>query len=360
MNSHLKTMMIGLFLMSACAVAVGLILYIEPQVGDGKQQLHVLMANVQNINPGTRVLLAGFPIGDVGKIQRLDNPDPHLVDKQDKPYMFILGLNVDSHVPIYTNYTFGIDTFGLLGEKVINIQPTLPPEGKTPILLTASDTVYGSSEDMFQIAFHQLSEVAEKAGAAIDLVSDWIKKHGQEIADAINEFGAAMDEFREFLCTVNESSIVSDIESITHQISSGKGTIGKIIMRDDLYLQTSTLLSRANTLMSDLNNYGLLFQNNSRWKRQRSAQAAKMSELACPDDYIRYFQNQLDMINGALGRLDQSFDKMQCSPDMAQEGYLKAWRTFANDVSQLSESIELLQKSIVDNASSPFCECPCP
>lgn len=359
MNDHFKTMLIGLFVMAACAVTVGLILFIEPKVGDGKQVLHVMMANVQNINPGTRVLLAGYPIGDVSGIERINNPDPRLLDQQAHPYMFILTLKVDSKVPIYDNYTFGIGTFGLLGEKIVNIQPVIPQPGKKIHQLGNNDVVYGTSEDMIESAFNELSEVAQKAGRAIDLVSEWIEAHGQEIADAINAFGSAMDEFKEFLASINESTIVGDIETISHQIACGEGTLGSLIMKDQVYMQISTLLARANTLMSDLNNYGLLFQNNTRWKKLRAAQVAKINDLQSPDDYIRYFQSQLDTINSALGRLDQTFEKMQDSPDLAQDGYIKAWRAFSMDVSSLCESVDLLQKSLEENTRSSFCpSCP--
>lgn len=69
MNEQIKNMLIGLFVVIACSLIVGIILFIEPSVGDGKQKLIVRFSNINGISVGTRVVFAGKPVGEVVDIE---------------------------------------------------------------------------------------------------------------------------------------------------------------------------------------------------------------------------------------------------------------------------------------------------
>ena len=97
---------------------------------------------------------------------------------------------------------------------------------------------------------------------------------------------------------------------------------------------------------------------NRQWQRMRSKRAALIDDLKTPNDYVQYFQSQVDTINSAIGRLHSSFESLQTTQDMNKTGYLKAFREFSVDVSALSDSVKLLNESLADSASEPFCP-PC-
>ena len=65
MSDKTKNILIGLFVAAAVAIMVGMVLFLEPTIGDGKKTLSVRFANVAGITIGTRVTYAGKPVGEV-------------------------------------------------------------------------------------------------------------------------------------------------------------------------------------------------------------------------------------------------------------------------------------------------------
>src|SRR3990172_11470882 len=68
MGEQTKNMLIGVFIIAACTLIVGLIMFLRPSVGDAKQTLYVRFSNINKVNIGTRVLFAGKAVGQVTKI----------------------------------------------------------------------------------------------------------------------------------------------------------------------------------------------------------------------------------------------------------------------------------------------------
>ena len=71
MIDYMKNMMIGLFVVVACSLIVGIILFLEPSVGDGKESLVVRFSNINGLSLGTRVMFAGKPVGEVVIIEQI-------------------------------------------------------------------------------------------------------------------------------------------------------------------------------------------------------------------------------------------------------------------------------------------------
>jgi phospholipid/cholesterol/gamma-HCH transport system substrate-binding protein len=55
------------------------------------------------------------------------------------------------------------------------------------------------------------------------------------------------------------------IDKVCKEISNGQGTFGKLLQADDMYLRLTSLLSKADTMMNDMNHYGILFHLNKGW-----------------------------------------------------------------------------------------------
>src|SRR5271167_1550541 len=102
MGKQTKNMLIGLFVILACAVIVWLILFLKPGVGDGKQTLYVRFSTINQINVGTRVLFAGRPVGEVVAVQEIqDARKKPMSDVLGEIYYYQLVLKVDSSVKVY-------------------------------------------------------------------------------------------------------------------------------------------------------------------------------------------------------------------------------------------------------------------
>ena len=384
-------MLVGLFVMVAIGLIVGIILFIQPSVGDGKQTLTVRFSNVNGINVGTRVLFAGKPVGEVTKLETIPNARQQPVDELGQVFYYQLVLHLDSHVKVYTTDEITVATSGLLGEKSVAIVPKTPPKGVNPQLATASTPLYADSADPFQTAFHQISTLADTMEDTFAKVNVWIDDNGQSLGQAVKSFDDAMVQFADALATVNQTGLVQNVkdgvlaftdtaqeisdaicemrerdvfvnlgatlanvrgitwsvDKITHQISKGKGTIGRLLMGDDMYLQLTSIFSKVDTLMNDVNHYGLLFNLNKEWQRTRTKRATLLNALKTPENFKNYFEEEVDTINTSMARISMLIDKAENAPDT--QDVLQS-RLFRKDFAELLRLVnELLDNLTLYN-----------
>ena len=57
------------------------------------------------------------------------------------------------------------------------------------------------------------------------------------------------------------------------------------------------------TMMNDVNHYGVLFHLNKSWQRTRVKRISEMNALETPDSFKNYFQKEVDQINTSMARL---------------------------------------------------------
>ncbi|MCB1071665.1 MAG: MCE family protein [Chlamydiia bacterium] len=359
MIDYMKNMLIGLFVVVACALIVGIILFLEPSVGDGKETLVVRFSNINGLSLGTRVMFAGKPVGEVVAIEQIKQAREQPTDELGQVYFYQLILHVDSSVHVYNTDEITVQTSGLLGEKSIAIIPRSPPKGVKPTLITASTPVYAESVDPLESAFNELSQLSDKVEETLDKVIAWIDQNGQELGAAIQSFDDAMYEASIALAQVNKSNLLGEVktgiqnfsaamrdvhyafdqmnaddvfnnlgitmrnarnasyafEHVMDNVALGKGTIGKLFVDDDTYLRVTAILSKLDTMMNDVNHYGFLFNLNKEWQRTRLKQATIMNALNTPQNFRDYFNKEVDLINTSMSRLSMLVDRAENSPE---------------------------------------------
>lgn len=359
MIDYMKNMLIGLFVVVACALIVGIILFLEPSVGDGKETLVVRFSNVNGLSLGTRVMFAGKPVGEVVAIEQIKQAREQPTDELGQVYFYQLILHVDSSVHVYNTDEITVQTSGLLGEKSIAIIPRSPPKGVKPTLITASTPVYAESVDPLESAFNELSQLSDKVEETLDKVIAWIDQNGQELGAAIQSFDDAMYEASIALAQVNKSNLIGEVKSgiqnfsaamrevhyafdqmnaddvfnnlaitmknarnasysfeqVMENVAHGKGTMGKLFTDDDTYLRVTAILSKVDTMMNDVNHYGFLFNLNKEWQRTRLKQATILNALNTPQNFRDYFNKEVDLINTSMSRLSMLVDRAENSPE---------------------------------------------
>ncbi|NDE82376.1 MAG: MCE family protein, partial [Chlamydiia bacterium] len=312
MGEQTKNMLVGFFILAACALTVSLILFLKPSVGDGKKTYLVRFSNINKIGVGTQVMFAGKPVGEVIAVDPIFDPRKQPTDGIGRVYVYELVIQVDSSVHIYNTDEVMLQTSGLLGEKSIAIIPKTPPKGVTPKLIT-NQPIYAQSIDPIENAFTELSNLADQMQDSFKFLNEWLTKNSDNLSDAVTSFKNAMQEISTATADFNRLGIVNDIHQgltsftavtdkvhgvilqleqdntftnlsetiknckiassnidiITDDIATGKGTIGKLIKNDDMYLRMNALLSKMDTLMNDVNHYGVLFHLNKSWQRER-------------------------------------------------------------------------------------------
>lgn len=355
----MKNMLIGLFVVVACALVVGIILFLEPSVGDGKATLIVRFSNINGLSLGTRVMFAGKPVGEVVAIEQIPHAREQPTDELGQVYFYQLILHIDSSVHMYNTDEITVQTSGLLGEKSIAIIPRSPPKGVKPVIITSKTPIYAESVDPLESAFNQISQLSDKVEETLDKMIAWIDQNGNELGGAIRAFDDAMSEAATTLSTINHNHIIDDIKTgvqtftiamrdihssidemvqndafenlgitlknakrasyafdhIMDSVARGEGTLGKLFMDSDTYLRVTSILSKLDTTMNDVNHYGFLFNLNKEWQRTRLKQATILNALNTPQSFRSYFNKEVDLINTSMSRLSMLIDRVENSPD---------------------------------------------
>lgn len=355
-------MLIGLFVVVACALVVGIILFLEPSVGDGKETLVVRFSNVNGLSLGTRVMFAGKPVGEVVAIQQIPHAREQPTDELGQVYFYQLILHLDSSVHVYNTDEITVQTSGLLGEKSIAIIPRTPPKGVKPTLMTSKTPIYAESVDPLESAFNELGQLSDKVEETLDKVIAWIDQNGHELGGAIRAFDDAMTEATTTLTRINQTHLIDEVklgvqnfaiamrdihsamddlnsedafrnlavtlrntkkasysfDHVMNSIASGKGTIGKLLMDEDTYLRVTAILSKLDTTMNDVNHYGFLFNLNKEWQRTRLKQATILNALNTPQSFRNYFNKEVDLINTSMSRLSMLVERAENSPNSQQ------------------------------------------
>ncbi len=396
MGEQTKNMMIGLFVIVACAVIIWLVMFLKPSVGNGKETLYVRFSSINQINLGTRVLFAGKPVGEVVAIDQIyDARQKPTADVLGEIYYYQLVLKVDSSVKVYDTDEVVVQTTGLLGEKSVAIIPKIPPKGVVPKLIT-NQPIYAQSVDPIENAFTQLSNLSKAMKKTFQQLTTWFNKHGDDLGNTVRSIGSTMDEIHKTVKSINDQNIIGDVKSsinsftatsdeirdavnqmkigevfvnagvvmknlktstqninmITADIADGKGTVGKLIKYDDMYMRMSSLMSKADTMMNDINHYGILYHLNKSWQRQRGQRITALNALDTPSGFKSYFETEVSEINTAMSRLSMLIDKAEMSSEkdeiLSNEQFHKDFRELMRQADTLSENLKLYNEQFTE------------
>ena len=374
MKDKLKTIYIGIFVAVALAASIYLIMFLQPVIGDGGKILQVRFSNIANIGVGTRVTLAGKPVGEVTEIATIEGARSDVTDELGRVYFYQLTLEVDSTVEIYNTDEITIATTGLLGEKSIAIVPKAPIKGQIPKIIT-NKVIYANSVEPIERITHEITALAEKLQGAIDDFDTWFVENEEELSFAVKSFGEAFDQINVFTGEANKQQIVAslktsidgfnvnmdymqealqNVNNITGGLAEGEGTIGKLLKSDDFYLRLAAVMNKVDTLMNDINHYGLMFQYDKHWQRIRTKKMNILERLCTPEQFKVYFDNEVDNINSSLGRLNIVMEKAGAKKD--RPAFQKDFYSFMRQVEHLLDALKLYNE---DTAGKTICPPEC-
>jgi phospholipid/cholesterol/gamma-HCH transport system substrate-binding protein len=337
MTDQLKNILIGLFVAIAITIGISLTLFLEPSVGDGQKILHVRFANVAGISVGTRVTFGGKVVGEVSAIKEVPEARELAVDHSGKVFLYELILKLDSSVLLYTIDEVSIRTTGLMGERSIAIIPKIAPKGTEAVLLT-NEVLYANSVDPMENTINQIGKLAVKVQGSIDEFDAWFAQNKDKLSGAVHSLDGTL----------------ANMNKISDHIATGSGTIGKIVKSEDLYLRFSSVMGKVETLMSDINHYGVLFQYNKSWQRKRTKRAAAIRSLNTPSDFRSYYEGEVTNIQTSLSRLNEMMSRAEDFEErqkIAQsDSFRRDFSSLLRQVQGLSDSIKLYNEELVANA----------
>lgn len=400
MTDRMKNILIGLFVTGAITIMIALVLFLKPTVGDGKKELHVRFTNIAGISVGTRVTFAGKPVGEVIHVEELPQAR-EMADEQGRIYMYELTLKVDSSTNVYSSDEIAIKTNGLMGEKSVAILPKISSKEK-PAYLVTDQIVYANSIDALENTFNQVSRVAVRLEGAVGRLDDWFDNNQAYITSALRSFDGAMGQVDGLLGMVDKEKLVPAIRSsvdllsenmqlikagldddqllhkvasladnldhatnafntdgaetlrnlnqISRDVASGTGTVGRLIVGDDFYLRMASLMNKGETLMNDVNHYGLLFQYNKQWQKGRTKKANLMKALDTPQEFRNYFEGEVDMMTTSLGRLSELMERAgteERSRIVQSDAFKRNFATLMRQVQGLTDSLKLYNEGLI-------------
>jgi len=354
MNKSIKNFLIGLFLIGALGILAGLVMFLRPSVGDEKQTIYLRLSNISKINVGTRVLFAGKAVGVVSAVNEIYHArETQPSDELGRLYFYQLTLKIDSKVHVYSTDQISLQTSGLLGERSISIVPVAPPKGSTPEMITDKTPFYADSVDPLENTFNRLSDIGEKLNITVDIVKNWFEGNQGDITQAVSSFGSAMAQIDTLTRSVNDHQLIpqlkegttalttsaqkidsalaqmtqdgvfenlgpvvnnlknvsTSVDKICQDMAAGQGTVGKLIQSQDAYLQMTAIMSKLDTMMNDVNHYGVLFHLNKGWQRTRTKRMSALNALETPVSFRNFFETEIDQINTSMARISMLIEK---------------------------------------------------
>lgn len=399
MPDQIKNIIIGIFVLAALSIIVFIILFLHPTTGDEGQVLYVRFADIDKINVGTRVTLAGKPIGEVVSIKEIEKGRMGISDDYGHLYVYELKLLVDSGVKIYETDQVSARTSGLLGEKSVAIMPVALKPGEKADPIESGEVLYAREGGSVEDTMKDFKEVADKFDVALDninLILDDIRKEEvvrkvaetvqnlNEITAAINkpedleaivnniqEFSSTLatrlpptwDTIDEALAGLNDSSAslrktMANADLIVAHTKGGEGTLGRLLVDEEMYLRLNAILSKGETVMNDVNHYGLFYNNDKGWQRLRARRMNLLEKLSSPQEFRNYFNDEIDQITTSLSRVGMVLDKVEfcsfdCGCDLGDDpDFIKVFAELLRRVTMMEDELKMYNQQIMNSKAS--------
>lgn len=380
MVSQFKNMMIGIFVIAAFAIIVFMMLFLHPNISDEGKTLRVRFSDIDKISTGTRVTFAGKPVGEVVSVHEIGHGER--VEYNGIIYIYELVLGVDSSVDVYLTDMLIARTSGLLGEKSVAIVPQVIKKGEQRILVT-DQTLYANETGSVESTLKEFSELSDKIEITLNgFIEAFDVMHKNQLWDHLSD---AVKQVDSIATALNESKmweganrIINNVESITASlndpdklrkivddvskmstsgtnilahIEQGNGTIGKLIVTDEFYLSTASLLSKAEVILNDINHYGILFQQDKGWQRLRARRLNLLQTLRTPQEFRNYFNDEIDSIATSLERVSMVIEEVEALPCQSlwqNPYYVKVYAELLRRVATLEEYLQMYNQQVVD------------
>lgn len=195
-------------------------------------------------------------------------------------------------------------------------------------------TAFNQSDKIDSLISNSASVASRFAAVSENIMNDWPKIH------------SSLDDL---------ASSATMIKEMTSSMSQSKGTAGKLLFDEGLYLQMRLTMSKAETLMDDINHYGLLFHLDKGWQRQRTRRMNVLSELSTPGQFRDFFEQEMAQVNTSLARVSQALERAEEGPNskelQSNKEFTKAYSELMRRVETLAETLQMYNQQVNTNGS---------
>lgn len=395
MSDQIKNLMIGIFVLVAACIVIFILMFLNPKVGDKGKVLMTRFTNIDKVSLGTRVTYAGKPVGEVVGIKEVEFGREGRKDSSGHIYLYELKLRVDSKVNVFNSDEVSIRTSGLLGEKNVEISP-MAPSPNVPLKQIDHEVIYGVETGSVEETFKEFKEAADKFETALDAITDTLNRIKEE--NIVENLSKVAENIASITDSLNKPSLLTDtldniytlsqkandswtnvdkafnridtagqsVDTAAQRLrqfadegigfikkySEAEGTFSKLFLKDDLYLRTNSILSKFETIMDDINHYGLLFHSDKGWQRLRARRLNLLQKLSTPQEFRNYFNDEINQISTSISRVSMILDKAATDPccydRMQDREFTKVFAELMRRVSMLEEEVRLYNTQVVE------------
>lgn len=174
-------------------------------------------------------------------------------------------------------------------------------------------------------------------------LSERINASWDRVEGAVESIADAGRSMQHFAATSDELMV---------NVAKGDGTVGKLFVKDEFYLQLASILSKAETTMDDINHYGILFHLDKGWQRMRARRANLLQTLSTPQQFRNYFNDEIDQISTSLSRVYLVLKKIEESQDCSALGddpqFSKVFAELLRRTGELEDNLQMYNQQAVD------------
>lgn len=343
MNEQFKNFLIGIFVLTGVGIVIYILLFLHPTVGDEGQTLRVRFTNIDKISIGTRVLFAGHPVGEVSDIEEVENAREPSAIHDHEVYIYKLTLKIDSGIIVYTTDEISAQTSGLLGERSIEITP-MPPKPGEKLVRVTDQILYATPAASVESTVKLVGSLVEKVNKGFDtLEKDQFWENMGDIADSVASVMESLNKPKEI------DSFLTNMSDFSNKLDN------------DLYLRLTSLLSKGETVMDDINHYGLLFNTNKSWQRMRARRVNIMSKLSNPQEFNNFFEDEINQISTSLARVNMILNDGDISNywrTLCSSEFERVFTDLLRRIDGLEQNVKLINQQVVESRKECHTESP--
>lgn len=203
-----------------------------------KMVAYTYFTNSNGLKAGAPVNLEGVTIGQVEKVQVINDPTRKLT-----PIKVMMKLNPKFQSSLHTDTVASESTVGVLGDTIIDLNS-----------LTAVGPEFPDGGEFHTAEEPSISDIVKSSKGTIESVNVILAKM-DNIVDGLQQGqGSAGALLKDRTLYNNLNSTLLQLQSITQGLSNGRGSAGKLLTDDTLYNKLNGTANRLDALMAGLQN----------------------------------------------------------------------------------------------------------
>ncbi len=218
--------LVGLLILVIFVFSIGDYYFYKPGY-----RLRVTFKSANAIVKGAPVQFAGVGVGKVDDIRVAYEgtpPQPHVE----------LGIWIPQYIRVQADDRATISTFGLLGEKYLDI---IPSYGKGQVL-AEGDVLVGTASVSTEELTQQASHVLEQLGSTLDTVNGFFNDNEvrASLKGTLSNAEAMTQEWQTL--GLKGAALVERLEQGVERLEHGEGSVGKFLYDQTLYDEVLALV----------------------------------------------------------------------------------------------------------------------